>query len=133
MDNILNNAPKIIAIIIDIGIIVWWISVLYHKFKQSLIALNIKVENLQDAVSNSKLCAESSDNKIYQEIDKMKIDYKDSIEELTKKVDESEIRYEQMFIGIEKRLSALEALFKAQNEKLDLIIRIINGKNKRDK
>lgn len=130
LNNILNNAPKIIAIIIEIGIIIWWVSVLYHRFKQSLIALNIKVDNLQSALSNNHYLAENSDNKLYYEIEKMKENHEDRIAELSRKVDDSEIRYEQLFLDIEKRLSALEALFKAQNEKLDLIIKMIDGKEK---
>lgn len=130
LNNILNNAPKIIAIIIEIGIIIWWVSVLYHRFKQSLIALNFKLDNLQSALSNNRYNSENSDNKLYYEIEKMKENHEDCITELSRKVDDSEIRYEQLFLDIERRLSALEALFKAQNDKLDLIIKMINGKDK---
>lgn len=125
-NNLLANLPTVIVIIICMSIISWILSRRYNNFIDN-------IDKIKEDMNDIKKSFASLKNEVNLTIEQYQTRTENRLNIIETQQIKEKDNYNNYIRIIENRLTALETLSKAQNDKLDLIFNLLTDDFKRRK
>ena len=125
-NNLLANLPTVIVIIICISILSWILSRRYNNFIDN-------IDKIKEDMNDIKKSFASLKNEVNLTIEQYQTRTENRLNIIETQQIKEKDNYNNYIRIIENRLTALETLSKAQNDKLDLIFNLLTDDFKRRK
>jgi len=125
-NNLLANLPTVIVIIICMSIISWILGRRYNNFIDN-------IDKIKEDVNDIKKSFASLKNEVNLTIEQYQTKTENRLNIIETQQIKEKDNYNNYIRIIENRLTALETLSKAQNDKLDLIFNLLTDDFKRRK
>ena len=125
-NNLLANLPTVIVIIICISIISWIFGRRYNNFIETISYIKEDMNDIKNSFASLK-------NEVNMTIEQYQERTEKRLNMIEKEQAKEKDNYNNYIRIIENRLTALETLSKAQNDKLDLIFNLLTDDFKRRK
>ena len=126
INNLLTNLPTVIVIVICMSILSWILSRRYSNFIDN-------IDKIKEDVNDIKKSFASLKNEVNMTIEQYQTTTENRLNIIETQQIKEKDNYNNYIRIIENRLTALETLSKAQNDKLDLIFNILTDNYKRRK
>ena len=126
INNLLTNLPTVIVIVICMSILSWILSRRYSNFIDN-------IDKIKEDVNDIKKSFASLKNEVNMTIEQYQTRTENRLNIIETQQIKEKDNYNNYIRIIENRLTALETLSKAQNDKLDLIFNILTDNYKRRK
>lgn len=126
INNLLDNLPTVIVIIISMSILSWILGRRYNNFIETISRIKEDVNDIKNSFALFK-------NEVNMTIEQYQERTEKRLNMIEKEQAKEKDNYNNCIRTIENRLTALETLSKAQSDKLDLIFNIITDNYKRRK
>ena len=125
-NNLLANLPTVIVIIICMSIISWILGRRYNNFIETISYIKEDVNDIKKSFASLK-------NEVNLTIEQYQTKTENRLNIIETQQIKEKDNYNNYIRIIENRLTALETLSKAQNDKLDLIFNLLTDDFKRRK
>lgn len=125
-NNLLANLPTVIVIIICISIISWIFGRRYNNFIETISYIKEDMNDIKNSFASLK-------NEVNMTIEQYQTRTENRLNIIETQQIKEKDNYNNYIRIIENRLTALETLSKAQNDKLDLIFNLLTDDFKRRK
>ena len=125
-NNLLANLPTVIVIIICMSIISWILGRRYNNFIDTISYIKEDMNDIKNSFASLK-------NEVNMTIEQYQTRTENRLNIIETQQIKEKDNYNNYIRIIENRLTALETLSKAQNDKLDLIFNILTDNYKRRK
>ncbi len=125
-NNLLANLPTVIVIIICMSIISWILGRRYNNFIETISYIKEDMNDIKKSFASLK-------NEVNMTIEQYQERTEKRLNMIEKEQAKEKDNYNNYIRIIENRLTALETLSKAQNDKLDLIFNLLTDDFKRRK
>ena len=125
-NNLLANLPTVIVIIICMSIISWILGRRYNNFIDN-------IDKIKEDMNDIKKSFASLKNEVNLTIEQYQTRTENRLNIIETQLIKEKDNYNNYIRIIENRLTALETLSKAQNDKLDLIFNLLTDDFKRRK
>ena len=125
-NNLLANLPTVIVIIICMSILSWILSRRYNNFIDN-------IDKIKEDMNDIKKSFASLKNEVNMTIEQYQTRTENRLNIIETQQIKEKDNYNNYIRIIENRLTALETLSKAQNDKLDLIFNLLTDDFKRRK
>ena len=122
----LTNLPTVIVIVICVSILSWILGRRYNNFIDN-------IDNIKEDVNDIKKSFASLKNEVNLTIEQYQTKTENRLNIIETQQIKEKDNYNNYIRIIENRLTALETLSKAQNDKLDLIFNLLTDDFKRRK
>ena len=126
INNLLTNLPTVIVIVICMSILSWILGRRYNNFIESISRIKEDVNDIKKSFASLK-------NEVNMTIEQYQTRTENRLNIIETQQIKEKDNYNNYIRIIENRLTALETLSKAQNDKLDLIFNILTDNYKRRK
>lgn len=126
INNLLTNLPTVIVIVICVSILSWILGRRYNNFIDN-------IDNIKEDVNDIKKSFASLKNEVNLTIEQYQTKTENRLNIIETQQIKEKDNYNNYIRIIENRLTALETLSKAQNDKLDLIFNLLTDDFKRRK
>ena len=126
INNLLTNLPTVIVIVICMSILSWILSRRYNNFIDN-------IDKIKEDMNDIKKSFASLKNEVNLTIEQYQTRTENRLNIIETQQIKEKDNYNNYIRIIENRLTALETLSKAQNDKLDLIFNLLTDDFKRRK
>ena len=126
INNLLTNLPTVIVIVICVSILSWILGRRYNNFIDN-------IDKIKEDVNDIKKSFASLKNEVNLTIEQYQTKTENRLNIIETQQIKEKDNYNNYIRIIENRLTALETLSKAQNDKLDLIFNLLTDDFKRRK
>ena len=126
INNLLTNLPTVIVIVICMSTLSWILGRRYNNFIDN-------IDNIKEDVNDIKKSFASLKNEVNLTIEQYQTRTENRLNIIETQQIKEKDNYNNYIRIIENRLTALETLSKAQNDKLDLIFNLLTDDFKRRK
>ena len=126
INNLLTNLPTVIVIVICMSTLSWILSRRYNNFIDN-------IDNIKEDVNDINKSFASLKNEVNLTIEQYQTRTENRLNIIETQQIKEKDNYNNYIRIIENRLTALETLSKAQNDKLDLIFNLLTDDFKRRK
>ena len=126
INNLLTNLTTVIVIVICMSILSWILGRRYNNFIESISRIKEDVNDIKKSFASLK-------NEVNMTIEQYQTRTENRLNIIETQQIKEKDNYNNYIRIIENRLTALETLSKAQNDKLDLIFNILTDNYKRRK
>jgi len=126
INNLLTNLPTVIVIVICMSILSWILGRRYNNFIDN-------IDKIKEDVNDIKKSFASLKNEVNLTIEQYQTRTENRLNIIETQQIKEKDNYNNYIRIIENRLTALETLSKAQNDKLDLIFNLLTDDFKRRK
>jgi len=126
INNLLTNLPTVIVIVICMSILSWILGRRYNNFIDN-------IDKIKEDVNDIKKSFASLKNEVNLTIEQYQTKTENRLNIIETQQIKEKDNYNNYIRIIENRLTALETLSKAQNDKLDLIFNLLTDDFKRRK
>ena len=126
INNLLTNLPTVIVIVICMSILSWILGRRYNNFIEN-------IDKIKEDVNDIKKSFASLKNEVNLTIEQYQTRTENRLNIIETQQIKEKDNYNNYIRIIENRLTALETLSKAQNDKLDLIFNLLTDDFKRRK
>ena len=126
INNLLTNLPTVIVIVICMSILSWILGRKYNNFIDN-------IDKIKEDVNDIKKSFASLKNEVNLTIEQYQTRTENRLNIIETQQIKEKDNYNNYIRIIENRLTALETLSKAQNDKLDLIFNLLTDDFKRRK
>ena len=126
INNLLTNLPTVIVIVICMSILSWILGRRYYNFIDN-------IDKIKEDVNDIKKSFASLKNEVNLTIEQYQTRTENRLNIIETQQIKEKDNYNNYIRIIENRLTALETLSKAQNDKLDLIFNLLTDDFKRRK
>ena len=126
INNLLTNLPSVIVIVICMSILSWILGRRYNNFIDN-------IDKIKEDVNDIKKSFASLKNEVNLTIEQYQTRTENRLNIIETQQIKEKDNYNNYIRIIENRLTALETLSKAQNDKLDLIFNLLTDDFKRRK
>ena len=126
INNLLTNLPTVIVIVICMSILSWILGRRYNNFIESISRIKEDVNDIKKSFASLK-------NEVNMTIEQYQTRTENRLNIIETQQIKEKDNYNNYIRIIENRLTALETLSKAQNDKLDLIFNLLTDDFKRRK
>ena len=126
INNLLTNLPTVIVIVICVSILSWILGRRYNNFIDN-------IDNIKEDVNDINKSFASLKNEVNLTIEQYQTRTENRLNIIETQQIKEKDNYNNYIRIIENRLTALETLSKAQNDKLDLIFNLLTDDFKRRK
>jgi len=124
INNLLTNLPTVIVIVICVSILSWILGRRYNNFIDN-------IDKFKEDVNDIKKSFASLKNEVNLTIEQYQTKTENRLNIIETQQIKEKDNYNNYIRIIENRLTALETLSKAQNDKLDIIFNLLTNNYKR--